>query len=340
MTADGAAGPTGAPPKPGHVAIVGAGVIGAGWAARLRLKGIDVTVYDPSDMADQVLGDVFELATRAWHDLGAHGPVGTLARRESIAAACDGADVVIESVPERLALKIDTYAEIESSVRPTTVITSSTSGFRPSALAAAMTAPERFLVAHPFNPVYLVPLVELVGGPTTAASVIDTMSDWLRRIGMHPLLVRREIDAHIADRLLEAMWREALWLVNDGVATTAEIDDAIRYGFGLRMAQMGLFETYRIAGGEGGMRHFLGQFGDALTWPWTKLMDTPALTDELVATIADQSDRQSGGHTIRELERQRDRNLTQILLALEGNRWGAGLTLDDLRAPMAARTRT
>ena len=107
-----------------------------------------------------------------------------------------------------------------------------------------------------------------------------------RALGMHPLRVRAEIDAHIADRLLEAVWREALWLVNDGIATTEEIDDAIRYGFGLRWAQMGLFETYRIAGGLGGMRHFIAQFGECLSWPWTKLMDTPELTDELIDTIA------------------------------------------------------
>jgi len=148
---------------------------------------------------------------------------------------------------------------------------------------------------------------------------------------MHPLRVRAEIDAHIADRLLEAVWREALWLVNDGIATTEEIDDAIRYGFGLRWAQMGLFETYRIAGGLGGMRHFIGQFGECLTWPWTKLTDVPELTDELIDTIADQSDAQSGHLTVRELERIRDRNVAGILRVLEANDWGAGRTLATLR---------
>src|SRR5680860_513840 len=123
---------------------------------------------------------------------------------------------------------------------------------------------------------------------------------------MHPLHVRAEIDAHIADRLLEAVWREALWLVKDGVATTEEIDDVIRFGFGLRWAQMGLFETYRIADGEGGMAHFVRQFGPALQWPWTKLTDVPELTEELVQTISDQSDAQSGHRELRELERTRD----------------------------------
>ena len=139
--------------------------------------------------------------------------------------------------------------------------------------------------------------------------------------------MRKEIDAHIADRLLEAVWREGLWLIHDDVATTAEVDDAIRFGFGLRWAQMGLFETYRIAGGEAGMRHFIGQFGPALAWPWTKLMDVPELTEALVEKIASQSDAQSGARSIRELERIRDDNLVGILQALKATGWGAGETL-------------
>ena len=141
---------------------------------------------------------------------------------------------------------------------------------------------------------------------------------------MYPLHLKKEIDAHIADRFLEAVWREALWLINDGIATTEEIDNAIRYGFGIRWAQMGLFETYRVAGGEAGMRHFIAQFGPCLSWPWTKLMDVPELTDELVDAIADQSDAQSGMHSIRELERIRDDNLVGMMRALGANDWGAG----------------
>ncbi|MBA4350803.1 MAG: carnitine 3-dehydrogenase, partial [Rhodobacter sp.] len=139
--------------------------------------------------------------------------------------------------------------------------------------------------------------------------------------------VRKEIDAHIADRFLEAVWREALWLVKDGVATTEEIDEAIRMGFGLRWGQMGLFETYRVAGGEAGMKHFMAQFGPCLTWPWTKLMDVPEFNDELVDLIAGQSDAQSGHHTIRELERIRDQNLIGFLRVLKERNWGAGKVL-------------
>jgi carnitine 3-dehydrogenase len=179
--------------------------------------------------------------------------------------------------------------------------------------------------------VYLLPLVEVVAGAKTSEAIVERAIELYRALGMHPLRVRAEIDAHVADRLLEAVWREALWLVNDGIATTEEIDDAIRYGFGLRWAQMGLFETYRIAGGLGGMRHFIAQFGECLSWPWTKLMDTPELTDELIDTIAAQSDAQSGDYDVRELERIRDANVASILLALEQNQWGAGRTIAALR---------
>ncbi|HSM41856.1 MAG TPA: 3-hydroxyacyl-CoA dehydrogenase family protein, partial [Afifellaceae bacterium] len=139
----------------------------------------------------------------------------------------------------------------------------------------------------------------------------------------------------IADRLLEAIWRESLWLVHDGIATTQDIDDVIRYGFGLRFAQMGIFETYRLAGGEAGMRHFLAQFGPCLQWPWTKLMDVPELTDELIDRIAAQSDAQSGAHAIGELERIRDDNLVAILGALKERGWGAGETLADYEMRLA-----
>jgi len=144
---------------------------------------------------------------------------------------------------------------------------------------------------------------------------------------MKPLRLRREIDAHVADRFLEAVWREALWLIKDDIATTTEIDDVIRFGFGIRWAQMGLFETYRIAGGEAGMAHFLAQFGPCLSWPWTKLMDVPELDDALVQKISSQSDAQSGMRSIRELERIRDDNLVAMMRALKGRNWASGQIL-------------
>ncbi len=317
---------------PERAAVVGCGVIGAAWAARLRLRGVDVAAFDPSTAAAAILDAVMADAVAAWDALGLDvGNVGSLTIVDSIHAAVDGVGLIQESVPERLDVKHDTLAAIDAAAATDTLVASSTSGYKPTDLASSMEHPSRLVVAHPFNPVYLLPLVEIVGGEQTSLGTIDRAMDTYRLLGMHPLHVRKEIDAFIADRLLEAVWREALWLVNDGIATTEEIDDAIRFGFGLRWAQMGTFETYRIAGGEGGMRHFMAQFGPALKWPWTKLMDTPELTDELIDMIADQSDVQAGDRSIRDLVHERDRNLVAILQALEGVDAGAGQTLAALR---------
>ena len=211
---------------------------------------------------------------------------GALAFCDTITTAAAGADWIQESVPERLELKHEVLAEIQRHAPEHAVLASSTSGFKPSDLQRDARRPEQILICHPFNSVCLLPLVEVVPSPATDSSIRDRAIELLRAVGMHPLSIRMEIDAHVADRLLEAVWRESLWLVRDGVATTVEIDDAIRYGFGLRWAQMGQFETYRIAGGDSGMRHFIAQFGPALQWPWSRLTDVPELTCDLVERIA------------------------------------------------------
>ncbi|HJM22419.1 MAG TPA: 3-hydroxyacyl-CoA dehydrogenase NAD-binding domain-containing protein [Acidimicrobiales bacterium] len=317
---------------PERVAIVGAGVIGAAWAARWLLRGVDVAVTDPSATAPKIVSHVVDNARHAWTRMGIEPErEGELTFVDSIDAAVRDVDIVQENVPEMLELKKTILGQIEDSVDAATLIASSTSGLKPSVLQADLRNPERLVVGHPFNPVYLLPMVEVVGGESTSSESISRAMALYNAAGMHPLHVRVEIDAFIADRLLEAVWREALWLVSDGVATTEEIDDVIRFGFGLRWSQMGLFENYRIAGGEGGMAHFISQFGPTLSWPWSKLTDTPELTDTLTQRIGEQSDAQSGHHTIDELERIRDDNLVDILLALEANQWGAGQTVSKLR---------
>ncbi|MCT4608599.1 MAG: carnitine 3-dehydrogenase [Pelagimonas sp.] len=312
-------------------AIIGGGVIGGGWAARFAIMGWDVRIFDPDPEAERKMSEVMANAERSLpmlYDVPLPAR-GKMTFHSSIAEAVEGASYVQESVPERLEIKHKTLAEIQKHLDPEAVIGSSTSGFKPSELQEGAKDPTQILVAHPFNPVYLVPLVELVPGDNHDPRAVDWARTVLTEIGMYPLVVSAEIDAHIADRFLEAVWREALWLVKDGIATTEEIDNAIRYGFGLRWAQMGLFETYRVAGGEAGMRHFMAQFGPALKWPWTKLMDVPEFTDELVDMIANQSDAQSGQHSIRELERLRDNNLVAIMRALKGQGAGAGLLIKD-----------
>lgn len=311
--------------------VIGGGVIGGGWVARFALMGWDVRVFDPDPEAQRKIGAVLEGAARALPMLfEAPMPArGKVTYHPTIAEAVQGASYIQESVPETLDLKKTVFQEVQAHSSPDAVLASSTSGFTPAQLQAGLERPGQLVVAHPFNPVYLLPLVELVPGDNGSAEVADKAAEILSGIGMYPLRIGAEIDAHIADRLLEAVWREALWLVKDGVATTEEIDDAIRYGFGLRWAQMGLFETYRIAGGEAGMGHFLAQFGPALKWPWTKLMDVPDLDDELVKRIADQSDSQSGSRSIRGLERLRDDNLVAILRALKGQGAAAGKLLKE-----------
>lgn len=317
---------------PTSAAVIGCGVIGSGWAARMRLHGIDVRVFDPSPHAERILAEVQANANAGWDDLGLPDvTLGSLTMCDTIADAVSGVPWIQESVPEEIGFKKKILAEIEAGADSAALIGSSTSGLKCTDMAADLTHPERVFVAHPFNPVYMLPLVEVVGGENTAPETIASAMAAYESISMYPLHVRVEIDAHIADRLLEAVWREGLWLVNDGVATTEEVDEAIRMGFGLRWAQMGLFETYRIAGGEGGMEHFIKQFGPTLTFPWTKLMDVPELTDELAERIGSQSDDQSGAHTIRELERIRDRNLAGFLKVLETNSWGAGKVLHEQR---------
>ncbi len=307
-------------------AIIGGGVIGGGWAARFALNGWEVRVFDPDPQAARKIGEVMENARLALPGLGnvALPQEGELRFCDTIEEAVVGADWVQESVPERIELKQKVYGALMAHVPEGAVIGSSTSGYKPSELQAGLGRPGQVVVAHPFNPVYLLPLVELVTTKANDAGVIARAQEVLRGVGMYPLHVKKEIDAHIADRFLEAVWREALWLIKDGIATTEEIDEAIRLGFGLRWAQMGLFETYRVAGGEAGMRHFIEQFGPCLKWPWTKLMDVPELTDDLIDAIADQSDAQSGTHSIRELERIRDANLVGIMRALLREDWGAG----------------
>jgi carnitine 3-dehydrogenase / betainyl-CoA thioesterase len=312
-----------------RVGLLGGGVIGGAWAARAVLNGMDAVVCDTDPEAERKVGEVIENARRAYSMLTI-APLpkpGSWRIVRTLEEAADGADFIQESLPEREDLKIRLLAQAEAAMRPGVVIGSSTSGLLPTRLQSGLKHPERFVVGHPFNPVYLMPLVEVCGGEKTSGDTKQKAMAFYRRIGMHPLQVRKEIDGFIADRMMEALWREALWLVNDDVATTEEIDDAIRFGPGLRWAFMGTMLIYRIAGGEPGMRHFMAQFGPSLKWPWTKLMDVPELDDKLLDKLCDQSDAQAGDVSIRDYERLRDSCLVSIIQGLKANDYGAGRTL-------------
>ncbi len=308
--------------------ILGAGVIGQGWAARFANFGWDVAVYDQNPAAGAECDKLIEHVRPHVEALYEQLPTaGEITQHDSLESALRDTDWVQESLPENLAVKKTAYDAMAPHLDDA-LLASSTSGFKPSALAANEASwAAQFLVCHPFNPVYLLPLVEVVPHPAVAEATQSKCVAVLESIGMRPLRVRKEIDAHIADRLLEAVWREALWLVKDGVATTADIDEAITYGFGLRWAQMGLFETYRLGGGDQGMAQFLRQFGPALEWPWSRLTDVPELDEGLIEKIVSQSDAQSGHYSPGELASIRDENLVAILLALKERNWGAGALL-------------
>lgn len=321
-------------------AIIGGGVIGGGWAARFLLNGWNVRVFDLDPDAKEKLAPVLAQARRALPSLTdvALPPEGTLTFHTDMKDAVAQADWIQESVPERLEVKHKVFAAIQAACGADAIIGSSTSGFKPSELQDGAVRPGQIMVCHPFNPVYLMPLIEVVPSPRTELALVEKAEGILRSLGHYPLRVRREIDAHIADRFLEAVWREALWLVKDGIATTEEIDESIRMGFGIRWAQMGLFDTYRTAGGAAGMRHFMAQFGPCLHFPWTKLMDVPEFTDDLVDLIAGQSDAQSGHMSIEQMLKARDDNLVGMMRSLKANDWGAGAVMNAHEASLRAGT--
>jgi len=307
----------GRPVRVRRLALVGAGVIGSGWAARALARGLDVVAWDPAPKAAARLRAA---AATAWPALKRTGLVKSASRRrlsfaKDLASAVAGADFVQESGPEEEALKRSLLAEIDHMVDRRVIIASSSSGLMPSRIQADCRYPDRVLIGHPFNPVYLLPLVELVGGKQTTATTIERASSFYRQIGMRPLHVRTEIEGYISDRLQEAIWREALHMVADGVATTEEIDDAIVYGPGLRWSFMGSFLSLHMAGGNAGMHHTLEQFGPALKLPWSKLV-APELTKELARRVIDGTKAQANGRSMKQLERWRDDNLIKVMAAI------------------------
>lgn len=307
------------------VGLVGGGVIGGGWAARCLANGLDVVAFDPAPNGEEILRGKVANAWPALSRIGLHKEASQdrLRMASSIEEVAEAAHLVQESVPERLDLKIKIHAQIDAAAAPETLICSSTSGLLPSNFQAECAHPERVLVGHPFNPVYLLPLVEIVGGQKTSQSARDRAGEFYKSIGMHVIQCRTEVEGFLSDRLQEALWRENLHMLAEGHATTQEMDDAIVYGPGLRWAFMGVNRTFALAGGDEGMRHFMHQFGPALKLPWTKL-EAPELTDELIDTVVDGTEEQLAGTTIPEMEQLRDDCLIEIMEALSKYREGAG----------------
>jgi len=299
------------------VTCVGAGVIGGGWAAYFLAHGYDVIAWDPAPDAEARLRHVVDGAWPALTELGlAEGASrDRLVVESDLAAAVAHTDFVQESAPEQLELKIKLLADIDAVTPEHVVISSSTSGYGMSEMQVKCAHPERTVVGHPFNPPYLIPLVEVVGGADTSADVVAWTSDFFRHAGKSVITMDREVPGFIANRLQEALWREALHMVAEGEATVEQIDLSITDGPGLRWPVQGPMLTFHLAGGQGGMAHMLDHFGPSLLSPWTRLV-AAELTPELRDAVVDGCDREAAGRSMDELIAERDAGVIAVLRAL------------------------
>lgn len=318
----------------GKVAVLGAGLIGAGWAARLSYAGHEVGIYDTSVNVEKRAREVIRRGLKALTALGGKRKAAAIRFTTDLDEALERALFVQEAAPEREAVKRDLFKAVSRVLPADIVIASSSSAFLPSGLQRGMTHPERFLIGHPFNPVYLIPLVEIVPGKETSNAAIKKAKALYDAIGMHSLIIDAEINAYIANRLQEALWTEALHLIDRDIATAGQIDDAVAFGPGLRWAFMGTFLTFHLAGGAGGMRHFVEHFGPSLEKP-NCFMKGPRITPELIEKIASQTEAKAGGRSIAELEALRDRALVAVMKALAGIGYGAGKSAKALRRAKA-----
>jgi carnitine 3-dehydrogenase len=299
------------------VACVGAGVIGGGWVAYFLARGFQVRAWDPGPDAESRLRATVEAAWPALSELGLAPGARTdnLVVTGELAEAVGDADYVQESAPEQLELKRRLLADIDAATGEHVIIGSSTSGYGMTDMAVEAASGHRLVVAHPFNPPYLIPLVEVVGGERTADDVVKWTAGFFRHIGKSVITMDREVPGFIGNRLQEALWREALHMVANGEATPAQIDASITEGPGLRWAFHGPMLTFHLAGGPGGMAHMLDHFGPSLLSPWTRLT-APGLTQELRDSLIAGCEEEAAGRTIVDLVRERDRRLVDVLRVL------------------------
>jgi len=307
-----------------HVAVIGTGTIGASWAAFFLSRGLRVSASDPAPQAERQLRLFVDTAWPVLRELGAataappHDLLIFCAEPEMAVAQ---ADFVQENGPEREAVKQALLARIDAVLPPEVIIASSSSGLLISRLQAGCRHPERCVIGHPFNPPHLIPLVEVVGGERTAPAAIEGALAFYKAIGKRPIHIRREVAGHVANRLQAALWREAVHLVAAGVASVADVDAAISEGSGLLWALMGPHLTFHLAGGTGGMAHFLEQLGPALESWWDEL-GNPRLTPEIGQSLTAGVAAEAEGRDIAALAAERDRFLVD-LLALKAGRRGA-----------------
>jgi len=295
------------------IAVIGTGVIGTGWIIRFLFNKKKVKVFDPSKKQKKFLLNEIKRTSKALERFYAKkiNLEKQLFFCNSVQEAVKNVGLIQENAPENEKLKTKVIKDISLSAPKSAIIASSSSGLLPSKIQAQAQNPERVLIAHPFNPVYLLPLVELVPGKKTTKANILKANRFYSKIGMKTLTLKKELPGYLSDRLQESMWRESLHIINEGYASTKDLDDAIIYGPGLRWSLMGTFLTFHLAGGQSGMKHMLEQFGPALKLPWTKLK-APKLTDNLKKKIIQGTKIQSKNKSIENLSNLRDNFLIDL----------------------------
>ena len=296
-----------------NITVIGTGVIGTGWILRFLAFNKKVTAYDPSEKQKNYLKKELRRTKSNIEKLYKKKiNLKNLVITSKLEDAVKKADLIQENVPERLKLKKKIINQISKFAPRNSIIASSSSGLLPSDLQSNCINPKRFVVAHPFNPVYILPLVEIVKGNKTSRTFINKANKFYQNLHMKTLIVNKELPGFLSDRLQEALWREGLHIINDGYASTKDLDEAITYGPGMRWALMGTFLTFHLAGGEMGMRHMLNQFGPALKLPWTKLK-SPNLNEKLKNKIISGTEKQSKKFSINQLSNMRDKFLIDLL---------------------------
>ena len=296
------------------IAIIGTGVIGAGWTIRLLVKNKIVNVYDPNISQINFLKNEIRRVSKSVLKFYKINKLNkkNLHFTNSIKDAVKDADLIQENTPENISIKKKIVKEISKWAKPNAIIASSSSGLLPTKIQESCKLPGRFLIAHPFNPVYLLPLVELVKGKKTKIHFLKKSKIFYQSIDMYPLILKKEVEGYLSDRLQESMWRESLHILNENLASSDDLDKAIIHGPGIRWALMGNFLTFHLAGGKLGMKHTLEQFGPTLKIPWTKLK-APNLTKKLSNKIIRETKKQSKGTSINKLTTMRDNFIVDLL---------------------------
>ena len=303
------------PSEINKVAVIGTGVIGTGWIIRMLAHNKKVTAFDLNIKQKAILFKEIKRSLPFVKKLFKKKMINTknLSFKTSLMESLKDVDFIQECATENYKLKKKLISDIGKLSKPSAIISSSSSGLLPSIIFSQCKNPNRGIIGHPFNPVYMLPAVEIVPGKKTSKKFLKKANNFYKSISMNPIKVKKELPGYLSDRLQEALWREALHIINEGYATTEDLDRAIEDGPGLRWSLMGTFLTFHLAGGKYGMKHMLEQFGPALKLPWTKLK-APKLSDRLIKTLVKGTKKQSKGRSVTKISNIRDNYLLDLLL--------------------------